>query len=89
MYTTYSAYSYFIKELPTEFMCLDTVIETAGMLLNFQKPKNNCFSQVLQHVLCFDHSIQTQKSSWYSLIDLNSAMGSFHLKTVKNWPRTH
>ena len=31
---------YFIKELPNGFPCLDNVIQTLGMLLDFRKAKN-------------------------------------------------
>ena len=31
---------YFIKEIPHGFLCLDTLIQTLGMLLDFRKAKN-------------------------------------------------
>ena len=39
---------YFIKEIPNGFLCLDTLIQTLGMLLDFQmdkkhKPSGSCF----------------------------------------------
>ena len=66
---------YFIKDIPGGFPCLDTVIQTVGMLLDFGKAKNTrqadhvflWFSQVSQHPACVDHSIQAQESTWYFL----------------------
>ena len=66
---------YFIKEIPSEFPCLDTVMQTFEMLLDFGKAKNShraahvflCFSQVSQHPACLDHSIQARESTWYFL----------------------
>ena len=66
---------YFIKEIPSGFPCLDTVIQTLRMLLYFGKAKNTpqvahiflCFSQVSQHPAGLDHSIQTRESIWYYL----------------------
>ena len=56
---------YFIKELPNGFLCLDTLIQTLGMLLDFRKPKKTRltarvflrFSQVSQHPACLDRNI--------------------------------
>ena len=44
--------SYFTKEIPNGFPCLDTLIETLGMLLDFRKVKNtrlrgSCFFTLL------------------------------------------
>ena len=63
---------YFIKELPNGFLCLDSVIQTLGMLLDFRKAKTTRlvarvflrFSQISQHPACLDHSIQTRKTIW-------------------------
>ena len=62
---------YFIKELPNGFPCLDNVIQTLEMLLDFRKAKNTrlaaCvflrFSTVSQ-----DHVIQTWKTIMYFFI---------------------
>ena len=64
---------YFVKELPNGFPCLDDVIQTLGMLLDFRKAKNTHvaarvflrFSTVSQHPACLDHVIQTQKTTRY------------------------
>ena len=64
---------YFIKELPNGFPCLDNVIQTFGMLLDFRKAKNTrlaaCvflrFSTVSQHPACLNHVIQTRKTIRY------------------------
>ena len=61
---------YFIKELPNGFLCLDNVIQTLGMLLDFRKAKNTrlaaCvflrFSTVSLHPAYLDHVIQTRKT---------------------------
>ena len=31
---------YFIKEIPSDFLCLDALFQTLGMLLDFRKAKN-------------------------------------------------
>ena len=54
---------YFLKEIFNGFLCLDTLIQTLGKLLNFRKAKNTRlaarvflrFSQVSQHPACLDH----------------------------------
>ena len=65
---------YFIKELlPNGFPCLDNVIQTLGMLLDFRKAKNTRlaarvfvrFFTVSQHPACLDHVIQTRKTVRY------------------------
>ena len=56
--------------------CPDTVIQTFGVLLDFQKAKNThleaCvflhLSQVSQHPMCLDHSNQTWESILYFVI---------------------
>ena len=66
---------YFIKELPNGFPCLNTLIQTLGMLLDFRKAKNTrlaarvflCFSQVSQHPACLVHVIQTWKTMFKTL----------------------
>ena len=68
-------FGYFIKELPNSFLCLDNVIQTLGMLLDFQKAKNTRlaarvflrFSAVLQHPVHLDHVIQTRKTIRYNI----------------------
>ena len=40
--TAFFTCHYFVKEIPNGFPCLDTVIQTLGMLLNFQKAKKTC-----------------------------------------------
>ena len=55
-------------------MCLDTLIQTLGVLLDFRKGKTTrlvarvfltLISQVSQHPACLDQSIQTRKTNWY------------------------
>ena len=63
----------FIKEILNGFSCLDTLIETPGMLLDIENKKNirlaarvllRC-SQVSRHPACLDQSIQTRKTIRY------------------------
>ena len=69
---------YFIKEIPNGSLCLDNVIQTLGMLLDFRKAKNTRlaarvflrFSQVSQHPACLDHFFQTRKTIRYFFISL-------------------
>ena len=59
----------FIKETPNGFPCLDTVIQTLGMLLDFRRAKNTRpAARVFLHFsACLDHSIQIRESIWYFL----------------------
>ena len=67
---------YFIKELPNGFPCLDTVIQTLGILLDVRNAKNTrlaaCvflrFSTVSQHPARLDHVIQHGRPLGISLI---------------------
>ena len=61
--------------------CLNTVIQTLGMLLDLVCCLR--FSQVSQHPACLDHSIQTREYIWYFL---NISVDSAHLSMASAKP---
>ena len=82
---------YFIKELPNGFLCLDNVIQTLVMLLDFRKAKNTRlaarvflrFSTVLQHPAFSNHVIQTRKTIRH-FFNTTRALNGEHFK---EWAR--
>ena len=55
---------YFIKEIPNGFLCLDTLIQTLGMLLDFRKAKNTRLAArilFLRFSQVSHQSVQTRK----------------------------
>ena len=59
--------------MPNGYPCLDTVIQTLGMSLDFRQAQNTrlavrvflSFFQVSPNLACLNHSIRTRESIWY------------------------
>ena len=72
---------YFIKEIPDGFPCLDNVIQTLGMLLDFRKTKNICLAPRV-FLYAFLKSRATSRVFRIRVSKHGKPLGIFNLRVV-------